>query len=452
MDNAGPAAGPLPAGRGTDGGGTDGSGTDRRGTDASADRCVVSLLVALLCVLPALAQTSQRSVESLLGAGMAAFQAGKVDDAVGKLREAYKLAPKDPRVRLYLGLFLYQQSPESAEARGHMESVAEQFPSNTDLQLRLLDSYLRAEDSTKAEALVNRLEPRMLADSRFAFNVIYTLISRGQLETARKETAAISERLQGEIQFLGALIALGSKDAEQATSLLQAAAAHGFPPPDAPQAPTAADAFFQLRQFPLAAHAYEAVLAGRTDAPPLIRFRLGVAYFAFGEFNRALEQWQLVRKQAPEVPEIDFQIGATLIELKRTEEARAYLEAELKKDPKSFKAMTKMAYLEYLAGRDDDCRRWLEGSLALDGRWFETHMVFGLLYNRTGDYEKAVKSLEACIREESDYPKAHFQLSTAYRRLGNEEKARQYQESFEKLQQAAVSAVERARGMDDRPK
>jgi tetratricopeptide (TPR) repeat protein len=292
----------------------------------------------------------------------------------------------------------------------------------------------------------------MLADSRFAFNVIYTLISRGRLETAQKETARVSERLQGEIQFLGALIALGSKDAEQATNLLQAAAGHGFPPPDAPQALTAADAFFQLRQFPLAARAYEAALAGGTDAPPPTRFRLGVAYFAFGEFNRALEQWQIVKRKAPDAPEIDLQIGAVLLELKRTEEARPYLEAELKKDPKSFKAMTKLAYLEYLGGRDDECRRWLDRSLALDGSWFETHMVLGLLYNRAREYEKAVQSLEACIREEPDYPKAHFQLAAAYRRLGNDEKARQYQESFEKLQQAAVSAVERARGMADRPK
>jgi tetratricopeptide (TPR) repeat protein len=214
---------------------------------------------------------------------------------------------------------------------------------------------------------------------------------------------------------------------------------------------TLADSYFRLRAFPQAAKAYEAFLANHSDAAPAQRFRLGMSYYGYGDFERALEQMQHVRKEAPETPEIDFHLGSILIELKKPEEARPFLHAELKRDPASYKAMAKVAYLEYLAGQDDLCRQWLEKSLAQNPQWFESHLVYGLLHNRIGQYEDAVRSLEACIRAEPEYPKAFFQLSNAWRRLGNEEKARQYLERFNQLQDAAVSRVQKARGMSDKP-
>jgi tetratricopeptide (TPR) repeat protein len=386
-----------------------------------------------------------------LSAGLRAYQAGQLEQAITRLKRAQTLTPDSPQVRLYLGLFLYEQNKDSLEAQRYMESIVDKFPDHGDLQLRLLDSYLRARDEAKSEALVGRLQARMAADSRFAFNVIYTLIGHGRIASARREIDKVSNNLQGEVLFIGGLIEFGSGENARALDLLEKAAGHDFPPRESRQMLTLADSFFQLRAFPQAAKAYEAFFSNHPDSNPAQRFRLGMSYYGYGDFERAMEQLQRVRKEAAATPEADLYVGSILIELKRPEEARPFLLAELKRDPSSYKATTKMAYLEYLAGQDDLCRQWLEKSMALDGQWFETHMVYGLLYNRLQEYEQAVKSLEACIREEPEYPKAYFQLSNAWRRLGNEEKARQYLDRFNQLQDAAVLRVQKARGMGDKP-
>ncbi len=391
------------------------------------------------------------SADALVREAVAAYESGHTNVAIGKLRQASKSAPGNPDVLLYLGLFLYAQNKDSAEARRYMESVQDRFPAHADLQLRLLDSYLRARDETRSEALVRRLKSRMDADSRFAFNVIYTLISHGRMDSARRETERVSNILQGEILFIGGLIELGSGESTRAADLLDSAAGRGFPPKESRQMLTLADSYFRLRAFPQAAKAYEAFLANHPDGTPAQRFRLGMSYYGYGDFERALEQMRLVKKEAPQTPEIDFYLGSILIEVKRPEEARPFLDAELERDPACFKALTKIAYLEYLAGHDELCLQWLQKSLAQNPRWFESQMVSGLLRIRLAQYEEAIKSLEACIREEPEYPKAYFQLSNAWRRLGDEEKAGQYLERFNQLQAAAVAKVEKARGMSDKP-
>lgn len=386
-----------------------------------------------------------------LNAGLRAYQAGQLDQAIARLRRAHTMSPDDPQIRLYLGLFLYERNKDDLEAQRSMESVLDRFPGHGDLQLRLLDSYLRARNEAKSETLVRQLQARMASDSRFAFNVIYTLVRHGRFASARREIDRVSNNLQGEVLFIGGLIELGSEQNTRALDLFEGAAGHGFPPSESRQMLTLADSYFRLRAFPQAAKAYEAFLASHPDASPAQRFSLGMSYYGYGDFERALEQMQRVKKDAPETPEIDLYLGSILIELKRPEEARPYLQAELKRDPVSYKVMAKIAYLEYLAGQDDLCRQWLERSLAQNPQWFESHMVYGLLHNRIGEYEDAVRSLEACIRAEPEYPKAYFQLSNAWRRLGNEEKAKQYLDRFNQLQNEALSRVQKARGMSDKP-
>ncbi len=408
-------------------------------------------VLLIIFLTPSLTGQTQ-SADTLIREALTAYQSGKTDVAIGKLRQAERAAPADPQVRLYIGLFLNERDKDSIEAQRYMESVLDQFPGHKDLQLRLLDSYLRARTEAKSEALVRQLQPRMLADSRFAFNVIYTLVHYGRLVSARREIEKVSNNLQGEIQFIGGLIELGSEENARALGLLESAAERGFPPRESRQMLTLADSFFRLRAFPQAAKAYEDFLAHHPDMPAEQRFRLGLSYFGYGDLERALEQMKQVKKTAPQTPEIDLQLGGILVELKRPEEARPFLAGELKRDPSSYKAMAKVAYLEYLAGNDELCRRWLDKALAQNPQWFESHMVYGLLHNRLGQYQAAVKSLEACVREEPEYPKAYFQLSKAWRRLGNEEKANQYLDRFNQLQEAAVARVQKARGMSDKPR
>lgn len=399
---------------------------------------------------PAQASGATRAQQALNSA-LEAYRAGQLDAAIARAREADATVPDNPQIRLYLGLFLYEKANNDLEAQALMESVLDRFPSNNDLHLRLLDSYLHSGSDTKAGQLVERMQGRMSADSRLAFNIVYTLIQHNRFPDAKREIDKVSRNLQGEVLFIGGLISFGMGKNEEAIDLLQEAGRFGFPPPDSRQLLTLAGAWYRLKEFKRAALAYESFFAHHPDAPPEQKFQFGLCHYGYGDFNRALEQMLEVRKASPRVPELNFYIGSILIELKKTEEARPYLGAELEADPASFKTMTKLAYLEYLAGNNDLCRKWLEGSASRNPSWFETHMVYGLLYNRLGEYENAVRSLEACLKEEPEYPKAHFQLSIAYRRLGNEEKAKQYLESFNKLQDAATDRAKESLGLRDKP-
>ncbi|NWG13673.1 MAG: tetratricopeptide repeat protein [Acidobacteria bacterium] len=398
----------------------------------------------------AVQRTNQAGAEQALNSALGAYRAGRLDAAIARAREADALLPQNPQIRLHLGLFLYEKSADSLEAQSLMESVLDKFPSNNDLALRLLNSYLLTGGDAKAGQLLERLRERMKADSRFAFNVVYTLIHHSRYPQAKNEIDQISKSLQGEVLFIGGLIEFGTGRNKVAVDLFQRAGQLGFPPPDSRQMLTLAAAYFRLREFPQAAQEYEAFFSHHSDALPEQRFQLGLCYYGYGDFNRALQQMLEVRKVAPKMPEVNLYLASILIELRRPEEARPYLSAELERDAASFKSMTKLAYLEYLAGNDELCRRWLDQSISGDPSWFETHMVFGLLYSRLGDYEKAVQSLEACLKAEPEYPKAHYQLSQAYRRLGNEEKAKQFLESYTRLQNAVTARTQEALGMRDK--
>jgi tetratricopeptide (TPR) repeat protein len=407
--------------------------------------------IGVLVVLLASSGFAQTSPEANLRAGIEAYQAGQLENAIVLVRRAHRADPENPQARLYLGFFLYEKTRDSIEAQRLMESVADRFPANTDLQLRLLDSYLRTKNQTRTGQLLDRLRHKMSADPRFAFNVLYTLVHHADYDRAKAEIDRVSRELQGEISFLGALIELGSGQTEAGHKLLQNATRLGFPAADSRQILTAAEAYFQLRDFPAAAAAYESFLKHNPDTDPVHRFKLGLSYYAYGDFARALDHMLAVKRTAPQTPEVDLYAGGILIELKKTEEARPHLQAALVQDPRSHKAMAKLAYLEYLAGNDEQCRAWLAKAQAIDPDWFETHMVYGLLYNRAGDYEAAIRSLEACLKGEPDYPKAHFQLSLAYRRLGNEEKANHHMKTYEALQNAATTRSKEALGLSDRP-
>jgi tetratricopeptide (TPR) repeat protein len=413
------------------------------------------LILALACAVPApaflprLGAAQQPGPEAHLRAGIEAYRAGRLDTAIARLRQAYAASPANAEAQLYLGLFLYEKARDSLEAQKLMEAVADRFPANTDLQLRLLDSYLNTKNASKAAEFANRLRPRISADPRFAFNVIYTFIHHNTFTPARDLLAGVSRELQGEVSFMGAMIALGSGDEPEGLKLMQNAQRLGFPKPDSRQMLTSAEALFKLRDLPGAARAYAAWLESHPDDTSL-RFRLGLCYFGYADFNKALEQMELVRKKAPQMPDLEYYTGAILIELKRTDEARRHFEAELTRDPNHYKAMTKIAYLEYLDGNDAKCTEWLAKSAAVNPRWFETRMVYGLLYNRQGEYRKAVDSLEACLREEPDYPKAHFQLSLAWRHLGDEDKAKQYLDSFNRLQNDMTARALEALGMSNK--
>ena len=392
-----------------------------------------------------------RQAETALNEGINAIQAGKLDLAIRRFREACQLAPNNPVARLNLGLALYDKSNDNLEAQRLMESVLDQFPEHPDLQLRLLYSYLVTKNNQKAAALVEKLQQRMEREPRFAFNVVYTMVTLGQLDLAKTELDKTSNRLQGEVVFIYGMIAVQSGQKQEALRLFDMAGSHNFPPPDSTQMANLAESYFGMQEFKKAAIAYEAYL-NRFPQAIRYRFRLGLCYYAIGKHGQAREQFEKSLQLKPPPPELNYYLGATLIELKKSEEARPLLEAELKQNPSSFRALTKLAYLDYLKGENEQCRKRLDQSAVLEPNWFETHLVYGMLFSRLGDSEQAIKNLEQAVKEEPNYWKTHYQLALAYQRVGNEEKAKTHMESYQRLFKEVTGQAQEAQEMPDRMK
>ncbi|RPJ51356.1 MAG: hypothetical protein EHM23_34220, partial [Acidobacteria bacterium] len=258
------------------------------------------LLLTALLSQPRPALTPQAA--QLFNSAVDAFNAGNLDAAIQRLRQAEKAAPGYPDIGLYLGLFLYEKDNDNAEAQKHFEAALPQFPGHPDLPLKLLNSYLLTGKLDKVPSLIATLKPRLEQDPRFAFNVIYTLVQRGQLATAQAELGEQSRRLQGEVQFLGGLIAATAGQKAQALELFQNAVQNGFPPSGSRQTAILADSLFQLGEFRRAAEAYETYV-NSYPRDSKYSFRAALCYYGIGDFQKAKERLEQVLKQAPGVPE-----------------------------------------------------------------------------------------------------------------------------------------------------
>jgi tetratricopeptide (TPR) repeat protein len=430
----------------------------REGARLSPSSQVIACLLLLLALGADAAAFSQeqstrelsRQAAELFNSAVDAFRAGDLDRAITRLREADRAQPDHPDIRLYLGLFLYEKKNDSPEAQRLLESALALHPAHPDLPLKLMNSYLLTGHRDKVQTLLETVRPRMESDPRFAFNLIYTLLYRGDPLIAKNELDAHSKRLQGEVQFLGGLIAARSGRPEEAAVLLQAATQNGFPPAGSRQIAVLADALFQLNQFKPASEAYEAYI--RQFGPDEnVLFRAGLSYYAFGDFRKAREAFEGLLRRKPQTPEANYYLGSVMVEMKQMDEAEKHLQAELAIDPGSYRAMTKVAYLRYLSGDHEQCVSWLDKSLALNPNWFEAHLVRGLLQSRLGEYRAATESFGRVIAEEPGYPKAYYHLAMAYKRLGQEEQAAEALRANEKLQTDQTARALEALGMADHP-
>ncbi len=412
------------------------------------------VLASLAVLLTASTQDSEQDRRAI-GQALAAYQAGDLMTAVKGLRDIHRRRPEDPEVRLYLGLILYEQNNACQEARGLLESVADRYAGNKELQVKLLDSYLAAGETSEALGRLQGLQETLDKDDRYAFQIIYLLVRYGLSDPALEQLNRVSARVSqavkglqesdrtspankpliqkaGEVFFIRGLIAAGADRKAEAMELLQRADRHDFPPRDSYQMVILADCLARLKELKLAAQAYEEYLKHHPE-DDAARMRMGDSYYALAWFEEARGCYEAVRKRNPGFPMADYSLGKVLLDLKETDEAERYIRDSLKSDPACARCIAKLAHIEYLRGHAEECAALLDKAAALDPEWTETHLVFGLLYNRLGKYDLAVRSLEKAIQGDPEYPTAHFQIALAYQRLGNAEKAREHREIYNRL-------------------
>jgi Flp pilus assembly protein TadD len=412
-------------------------------------------------------QSQAASAEKLLQEGLQAYRAHQLSQAVAKLNQAYQLAPTNPKIRLAFALVLYEHDPASVDANHLLESAASQFPDNLELQLKLLDSSLRVKNDAKLPSLLDSLHNAIEGNTRFAFNVVYTLVRYGRLEAAQKQLAEISARLRpklqglteqdlkspahrvirqdaGEVYFIEGMIAASRNDKDEAMRLFQAADGYDFPARDSMQMQMLAEALFRMAEHRLSIQAYEVYLK-HFPQDTVARMNLAISCYSNGSWDSARDNLRKVLEQAPQTANLHLYLGLTSLELKNNDEARREFLEELKADSQSYRAMAELAYLAYLDGDNESCREWLDKARPLNPAWVETNKVCGLLHSRLGQFDRAIPCFEQVIRERPGDYRAHYQLSQAYRRIGNEAEARKHADIYDGL-----IAKEKARQLGDR--
>ena len=386
---------------------------------------------------------------------LSAYKAGDLMAAVSQLRGLHRKHPKDPEIRLYLGLILYERNSADPEARGLLESVADHYAGNRELQLKLMDSYLAGGDQPAALARLERIQGMLDRDHRAAFQVIYLLVRYGLSVPAAGQVERVSVRVSesmqklpesertsqagkslvreaAEVDFIRGLLAAGADNKAEAMGLLQRADRHDFPPRNSYQMVMLADCLVRLGELKLAAQGYEEYLKNH-PGDDAAQMRAGDNYYALGSFEKARACYERVRKRNPRFPMVDYALGKVLLDLKETDESERFIRESLKSDPKCAPCLAKLAHIEYLRGHNEECRQLLGKAAALDPEWTETHLVYGLLYNRLGEYKLAVENFARVIERDPEYATAHFQIALAYQRSGNAQKAKEHREIYNRL-------------------
>jgi tetratricopeptide (TPR) repeat protein len=348
-------------------------------------------------------------------------------------------SPDDPEKALALGLALFQRDKASPEAQGLLAAASRRFPHRHDVQLALLESYLLRARLPAATALLARLQPELDSSDRFAFDVTYCLLQHRQFRLAQAQWRRIDARVQGgappavaEALFVHGLLASVDGRKQEALDLLHRADGGGIPPPGSPLVFMAADSFYWLKEYRLAAGAYAEALA-HFPANVGARLRLGASLYWTSQLPQAREELERVLRESPREAQANHYLGLVLFALKRNDEARASFEKELALDPACAECMAMLAHLAYLAGDDQRAGSWLRKAVAAGSTTPETDLVHGMIANRAGDYEAAIRYLSRAVTQLPQFAQAHFQLATAYERSGNAEKAQHHLALYREL-------------------
>ncbi len=147
--------------------------------------------------------------------------------------------------------------------------------------------------------------------------------------------------------------------------------------------------------------------------PRRINAHRGLAMLAMkkGNYEKAAEIWQWIRKRAARLPDVNGRYGEALLEQGKPAEALALLQEEIRISPGNG----------------------------------EYHFLLGRAYIQLHDYARAAKCYEKAHEIQPRDSKTCYGLSVAYARSGQADKATRMQDKFKNLRAAEDKAVSQRR-------
>ena len=147
------------------------------------------------------------------------------------------------------------------------------------------------------------------------------------------------------------------------------------------------------------------------------RFYAAQGLMMTGDFERALKELRAIAQLAPELPNVHYNAGQSLIRLNRPEEAEAEFRKELRLNPADEKSKYHLAYL--LLNRPPQVAEavtLLKEVVRANPGYADARYQLGKALVEQGVLDEAIEHLEAAARADSDKDYIHYQLSIAYRR------------------------------------
>jgi Flp pilus assembly protein TadD len=135
----------------------------------------------------------------------------------------------------------------------------------------------------------------------------------------------------------------------------------------------------------------------------------------------------------------DLQRGMSLLAEGRHEEASAFLERALKKEPEFSRALLALGFARMEMGRLEDARKLFRKAIELDPRMHLAHVNLGLTFLREGKTGEAVGHFRRAVELDPLDPVPHHDLGIALLRQGNIEDALKSQKEAARLEPANAS-------------
>jgi tetratricopeptide (TPR) repeat protein len=173
--------------------------------------------------------------------------------------------------------------------------------------------------------------------------------------------------------------------------------------------------------------------------PGSARAHKGIAnvYLRSGRLEQALEHFRIGAEIIPGYRDLRLGVAASLKNLRRTDEAMAYIEGILDDWPEDPHGLYLKGQLLDDTGNYADAVVMHERAIASDPTFARAYNELGRLYAMAGDVPRAIEMLETCLRYDPTVLSALRNLATVYRMgLGDEERAAVYEERAREFDRA----------------
>ena len=155
-------------------------------------------------------------------------------------------------------------------------------------------------------------------------------------------------------------------------------------------------------------------------------------YQRFGDTDEAADCWKQCIERLPEYPEAYYRLGRYAKEEGRDEEALQYLEKAFALAPNQLPGLhAQLGETLMNLGRMDEAVAVLEDNLDVDAASPFRLLALGHAYLQARQYEKAKDCFARTIEKAPDLTHAYYGLATACARLGQADESRQTMKEFQ---------------------